>query len=146
MKICGSSAGGLKRFLSFLKRPSLRLNHVSIKWVPGTLSPGIKRSERDSDHSVPSVMIKALYASECGRVHYQVTSCKLTDGRDLFLEGLGIQQLYAIQLTRDFWSTAERVMHRPPCRSVATIGCNPAACEHIECHRQVATKPPQITS
>ena len=27
------------------------------------LSPGLKRSERDSDHSVPSVMKQALYAS-----------------------------------------------------------------------------------
>jgi hypothetical protein len=63
MKICGSSAGRLKRFLSFLKRPSLGLKHFSIKWVPGSLTPGIKRSERDADHSFPSVMIQALDAS-----------------------------------------------------------------------------------
>jgi hypothetical protein len=34
-------------------RPALRSTQPPIQWVPGTLTPAVKRSERESDHSPP---------------------------------------------------------------------------------------------
>jgi hypothetical protein len=34
-------------------RPALGATQPPIKWVPGSLTPGVKRSEREADHSPP---------------------------------------------------------------------------------------------
>jgi hypothetical protein len=50
-----SSPGRGKIFLlSTSSRPALELTHPPIHWVRGALSPGVKRSEREADHSPPS--------------------------------------------------------------------------------------------
>jgi hypothetical protein len=42
------------RLLSTLSRPALGLTQPPIEWVPGALSPGVKRQGREADHSPPS--------------------------------------------------------------------------------------------
>jgi hypothetical protein len=39
---------------STASRPALEPTQPSIKWVPGALSPGVKRSGRETDDSTPS--------------------------------------------------------------------------------------------
>jgi hypothetical protein len=43
-------------FLTFtlLSRPALGYTQPPIQWVPGALSPGVKRSGREADHSPPA--------------------------------------------------------------------------------------------
>jgi Ni/Co efflux regulator RcnB len=49
-----SSPGREKNFLFFKSsRPALRSTHPPIQWVPGALSPGVKRPGREVDHSPP---------------------------------------------------------------------------------------------
>jgi hypothetical protein len=53
------SPGRDKLFLlSTSSRPVLGLNQLPIQWVPGALSPGVKRPGRESDHS-PSIAAEA---------------------------------------------------------------------------------------
>jgi len=35
-------------------RPALSLAHIRIQWIPGALSPGVKRQGRETDLSRPS--------------------------------------------------------------------------------------------
>jgi hypothetical protein len=42
------------RVSSTASRPALRPTQPPIQWVPEALSPGVKRQERESDHSLPS--------------------------------------------------------------------------------------------
>jgi hypothetical protein len=35
-------------------RPALGSTQLPIQWVPGTLSPGVKRQGREADHSPPT--------------------------------------------------------------------------------------------
>jgi hypothetical protein len=39
------------RIFSTSSRPALRSTQPPIQWVPGALSPGVKRPGRDADHS-----------------------------------------------------------------------------------------------
>jgi hypothetical protein len=41
-----------KRF--FLLRPARGPTQVALRWVPGAVSPGVKRQDREADHSPPS--------------------------------------------------------------------------------------------
>jgi hypothetical protein len=50
-----SSPGRIKIFLLFtLARPVLGLTQPPVQWVPGTLSPGVKRPGREAYHSPPT--------------------------------------------------------------------------------------------
>jgi hypothetical protein len=50
-----SSPGRVKNFyFSTSSRPSLGSTQPPIRWVPGDLSPGVKRSGREADHSPPA--------------------------------------------------------------------------------------------
>jgi hypothetical protein len=42
------------RIFSTLSRPALGSTQPPVQWVPGALSPGVKRQERESDHSPPA--------------------------------------------------------------------------------------------
>jgi hypothetical protein len=46
-----SSPSRVKNFhFSISSRPALRSTQPPIKWVPGALSPGVKRQGREADH------------------------------------------------------------------------------------------------
>jgi hypothetical protein len=50
-----SSTGRVKNFLfSKSSRPALGSTQPPIQWVPGVLSPGVKRPGREADHSHPA--------------------------------------------------------------------------------------------
>jgi hypothetical protein len=50
-----SSPGKVKNFLfSTSSRTALGLTQPPIQWVPGALSPAVKRLEREADHSPPT--------------------------------------------------------------------------------------------
>jgi hypothetical protein len=50
-----SSHGRVKNFhFSTSSRPVLGSTQSPIQWVPGDLSPGVKRSWREADHSPPA--------------------------------------------------------------------------------------------
>jgi hypothetical protein len=49
----GSIPGRGKIIFSIGSRPLLRPIHPPIQWVPGDLSPGVKRLGREADHSPP---------------------------------------------------------------------------------------------
>jgi hypothetical protein len=38
-------------FFAIASRPALRPNQTRIQWIPGALSPGVKRPIREADHS-----------------------------------------------------------------------------------------------
>jgi hypothetical protein len=57
-----SSLGGGKDFHFSMSRPALGLAQPPIQWVPGTLSPGVKRQGREADHSPPfSAEVKKMW-------------------------------------------------------------------------------------
>jgi hypothetical protein len=58
-----SSPGRVKNFLfSTASRPALGPTQPPIQWVPGALSPGVKRQEREADHSPPiSAEVKKMW-------------------------------------------------------------------------------------
>jgi hypothetical protein len=58
-----SSPSTVKNFLfSTSSRPALASTQPPIQWVPGTLSPGIKRPGREADHSPPaSAEVKKIW-------------------------------------------------------------------------------------
>jgi hypothetical protein len=64
---------GVKNFLfSRSSRPALRSPQSPIQWVPGSLSPGVKRKGREVDHSPPSsaeVKKMWIYTSTPIRLH-----------------------------------------------------------------------------
>jgi hypothetical protein len=45
---------GLNFMSSIGSRPALGTTHSPIQWVQETVSPGVKRQEREADHSPPS--------------------------------------------------------------------------------------------
>jgi hypothetical protein len=50
-----SSPGGINNFhFSISSRPALGSIQPPIQWVPGDISPGVKRHEREADHSPPT--------------------------------------------------------------------------------------------
>jgi hypothetical protein len=50
-----SSSGGVKNFLfSTLSRPTVGSTETPIQWVPGALSPEVKRPVRKADQSPPT--------------------------------------------------------------------------------------------
>jgi hypothetical protein len=52
----GESPGRVKNFLfSTSSRPALRSTQPLIQWVPGALSPGVKRPGPEADHSPPTI-------------------------------------------------------------------------------------------
>jgi hypothetical protein len=53
-RIWSSIPSRVKNFLfSTLSRPAVGCTQPPIQWVPGALSPGVKRSGREADHSPP---------------------------------------------------------------------------------------------
>jgi hypothetical protein len=71
---CGSIPGGSKKFFftSIALRPALVPTQTHILWVPGALSPGVKRPGREVDHSPPtSAKVKKMwiYTSSPIRLH-----------------------------------------------------------------------------
>jgi hypothetical protein len=58
-----SSLGRAKNFLfSKSSRPALGATQLPIQWVPGALSPAVKRSGREADHSTPtSAEVKKMW-------------------------------------------------------------------------------------
>jgi hypothetical protein len=51
----GSIPGRDKIFLFFIvSRQVMEITQPPVQWVPGTISPGIKRAGREADHSPPS--------------------------------------------------------------------------------------------
>jgi hypothetical protein len=58
-----SSPGKVKNFLfSTLSRPALGSIQLPIQWVPGAISPGVKRPGREADHSPPaSAEVKKMW-------------------------------------------------------------------------------------
>jgi hypothetical protein len=49
------SPGRVKNFhFCMSSRPALGSTQPSIQWVPGALSPGVKRPEREADHPPPN--------------------------------------------------------------------------------------------
>jgi hypothetical protein len=58
-----SSPGRVKNVLfSKSSRPALRSTQSPIEWVPGALSPGVKRSGNEFDHSPPtSAEVKKMW-------------------------------------------------------------------------------------
>jgi hypothetical protein len=58
-----SSPGGVKNFnFSKSSRPALSSTQPPIQWVPGALSPGVKRPGREVDHSPPaSAEVKKMW-------------------------------------------------------------------------------------
>jgi hypothetical protein len=54
--------GGKNFHFSMSSRPALRTTQPPIQWVPGTLSPGVKRQGRKADHSPPtSAKVKKMW-------------------------------------------------------------------------------------
>jgi hypothetical protein len=49
------SAGKSNFLSSTSSRPALRLTQCPVKWVPGTLSPGVKQLGHEGDQSPPSI-------------------------------------------------------------------------------------------
>jgi hypothetical protein len=49
-----SSAGRVKNFHFSLPRPAQRFIQSPIQWMPGALSPGLKRQGREADHLPPT--------------------------------------------------------------------------------------------
>jgi hypothetical protein len=50
------------RIFSTSSRPALGPTQPAIQWVPGALSPGIKRQERETDYSSPtSAEVKKIW-------------------------------------------------------------------------------------
>jgi hypothetical protein len=50
------------RIFSASSRPALGPTQPPIQWVPGALSPGVKRLEREADHSPPaSAEVKKIW-------------------------------------------------------------------------------------
>jgi hypothetical protein len=45
------SPSGVKNFLFASSRPALRFTQLAFQWAPGAVSPGVKRSVREADHS-----------------------------------------------------------------------------------------------
>jgi hypothetical protein len=46
---------GVKNFLfPMSSRPALGSTQAHVEWVPGVLSPGVKRQGREADHSPPA--------------------------------------------------------------------------------------------
>jgi hypothetical protein len=58
-----SSPGRVKNFIfSTLSRPSRGPTQPPIQWVPGALSPGVKRQGREADHLPPtSAEVKKMW-------------------------------------------------------------------------------------
>jgi hypothetical protein len=58
-----SSLGRVKNFhFSTSSRPALGPTQPLIQWVPGALSPGVKRQRRETDHSPPtSAEVKKIW-------------------------------------------------------------------------------------
>jgi hypothetical protein len=58
-----SSSGRVKNFFfSTSSRPALGLTQPPIQWVPGALSPGVKRQGREADHSsLTSAEVKKIW-------------------------------------------------------------------------------------
>jgi hypothetical protein len=59
-----SSSPGREKNILFSKssRPALRSTQTPIQWVPGALSPGVKRQGREVDHSPPtSAEVKKMW-------------------------------------------------------------------------------------
>jgi hypothetical protein len=58
-----SSTGTVKNFLfSTSSRPALGSTQPPIQWVPGALSPRVKRPEREAHHSPPtSAEVKKMW-------------------------------------------------------------------------------------
>jgi hypothetical protein len=59
MVSCSVKHKGRYFLFSTSSRPVLGLNQPHIQWVPGSLSPGVKRPARETEHSPPtSVEVK----------------------------------------------------------------------------------------
>jgi hypothetical protein len=61
------------RIFPTASRPALAVTQLPIQWVPGTVSPGVKRPGRETDHSALSsakvenggAMLPRLHMSSC---------------------------------------------------------------------------------
>jgi hypothetical protein len=63
VRVLALSPSGAKNFLfSMWSRPALGPTQPPIQWVPGVLSPGVKRPWREADHSPPtSAEVKKMW-------------------------------------------------------------------------------------
>jgi hypothetical protein len=66
-----SSPGCVKNFLfSTSSRPALGSAQPPIQWLPGALSPGVKRPGREGDHSLPpSAEVKKMWIYTSAPLH-----------------------------------------------------------------------------
>jgi hypothetical protein len=79
------SRQGLGIFLfDTVSRPALGPTQSSIQWVPGELSLGVKRPEREADHSPPSNAEVKNAWSYTSTPHYVFMAWYLVKHRDSF--------------------------------------------------------------
>jgi hypothetical protein len=113
-RVRSSSPGKVKNFLFFKSsRPALRSTQPPIQWVPGALSPGIKRPGREAVHSPPtSAEVKKIliYKSTPTRLHGVVLN-SLSTGKTL---PLPLPYTYVRSDWRGIQQWAERRSPRAP--------------------------------
>jgi hypothetical protein len=67
------------RIFSSPDRPVLRFTQLRIQWVPGALSPGVKRPGREVDHSPPtSVEVKKMWINTSTPPYAFMTQCLIS--------------------------------------------------------------------
>jgi hypothetical protein len=90
-----SSLGRVKNFLfSTSSRPALGSTHPPSQWIPGVLSPEIKRSGREADHPPPtSAEVKKMWLYTSTPHTSSWRSAELVKHRENFTFYLTVRQI-----------------------------------------------------